>query len=136
FSEIAQVASTASTYEDTNGVAAGAAGVSSLVYQIQATYPHGGLSTSETATVASTPPAPAGLTADVDSTGTNVVLSWLPALGASGYTIEQGTYDALTGAYTYSVIATVGAGTTSYTDIGALPASMTLTTYLRCGPMT
>lgn len=122
YSSIAQVGSTTSTYEDTNGVAAGQSGVASLMYEIQAAYPHGGLSVQVITNVLSTPPAPSGLTANVDSTGTNVVLAWTPAVGpVSQYIIEQGVYDASTGDYTYSQIGTVSAssGVTSFTAYGA-----------------
>lgn len=125
---IAQVSSAVATYEDTNGVAAGNSGAPSLVYEIEATYPHGGVSTAITATVVSSPPAPSGLTANVDSTGTNIVLSWQPAIGSvSQYVIERGTYDPNTGNYSYTQIGTVSAssGITSFTDYGAFTGGNT-----------
>jgi len=73
-----------------------------------------------TAGVSNTPPAPTGLTATVDSTGTNVLLAWSPAVGSvTGYTILRGTYNPSTGNYSYSQIGTTGAGTTSLKMSGA-----------------
>jgi hypothetical protein len=118
FSQIAQVGSSAATYEDTNGATLGDSGLPSLSYEIQTSYPHGGLSAPSWASVASTPPPPTGLTAIVDSTGTNVLLSWQAALGAvSDYTVERGTYNPTTDTYTYTEIGTT-AGTT-FEDDGA-----------------
>ncbi|HWY31350.1 MAG TPA: hypothetical protein VNX46_11365, partial [Candidatus Acidoferrum sp.] len=120
FSQIALASSNAFTYKDTNGVNAGEFGQDSIVYEIQAAYPHGGFSAPVTATITNIPPAPSGLSASVNSTGTNVVITWLPALGpVASYTIERGIYTPATGAYTYSTIDTVGPTVTSYTDVGA-----------------
>jgi hypothetical protein len=70
------------------------------------------------------PPAPNGLLATVDSTGTNVSLTWSPALGGvTGYTILRGTYNSTNGSYSYSQIGTVGASTNSFQDTGAITSN-------------
>ncbi|HWD91716.1 MAG TPA: LamG domain-containing protein [Verrucomicrobiae bacterium] len=117
YSQIASVSSNAMTYEHTNGAPSG---VSSLVYKIQSTYPHGGQSASAFAWVASTPPPPTALSVTLDSTGTNMMLSWQVALGpVSGYTIKRGTYDLASGTYSYTQVGVVSSGTTSFEDVGA-----------------
>ncbi|MFZ1074175.1 MAG: alpha/beta fold hydrolase, partial [Verrucomicrobiia bacterium] len=84
-------------------------------------YPNGGLSPAVTAMVSNTPPAPSGLSATVDSTGTNVLLSWSPAVGAvTNYIILRGTYNSSTGNYSYSQIGEVNKNTTSFEDFGAI----------------
>jgi hypothetical protein len=119
--ELTQVGSTTFSYEDVDGVDSGYDGASSIVYEVQATYPNGGLSPAVTATIATTPPAPSNLSAVVDSTGTNVSLAWSPAVGTvTGFTILRGTYNSSTGNYSYSTVGTVGAGTTSFQDTGAI----------------
>jgi hypothetical protein len=121
FSQIGQVAASTTTFADIDGANAGEAGTASLVYEVQATYSNGGLSAAVTATVSNTPPAPSGLSATVDATGTNVVLTWTPALGSvTEYIIEQGILNPATGTYSYSQIGVVGAGTTTFTATGAL----------------
>ena len=65
------------------------------------------------------PPAPIGLYAYVDSTGTNALISWSPAQGAvTNYIIYRGIYDFGTGNYDYSQVAVVSASTTSFEDVG------------------
>ena len=118
FSQIVQTGSSSSTFQDTNGATMGQSGLSSLGYEIQASYPHGGLSAPSWASVASTPPAPTELSAVVDSTGTNVLLSWQAALGpVSNYTVKRGTYNPTTGTYSYTDVGTTTG--TSFEDFGA-----------------
>ncbi len=118
--QIAEVGSVKTSFEDTNGTASALDGIGSLMYEVQAEFPHGGLSAAVTTAINGSPPAPAGLTATVDFTGTNVLLFWTPAPApATNYIIERGTYNQSTGAYSYSQIGTVGSGTNSFKDVGA-----------------
>jgi hypothetical protein len=124
FSTIKTASSSTGSYQDTNGVASATAGLGSMLYQIQTTYPNGGVSPPTTAMVSSTPPAPAALSVSVDSSGTNAVITWTPAVGAvTGYNILRGVYNPSTGTYTYSQIGSVGPSTTSFTDTGAVTGS-------------
>lgn len=118
FGLLAQASGSTTWYEDTNGAAAG---VSSIVYELQAAYPNGGLSSPVTATVSSNPPAPSNLAATVDSTGTNVDLSWTAAAGnAANYIIKRGILNTNTGVYTYSQIGEVSGGVSSFEDAGGI----------------
>jgi hypothetical protein len=124
FSTIKTASSSTVSYQDANGVASASAGIGSMLYQIQTTYPNGGVSPPTTAMVSSTPPAPAALSVSVDSSGTNAVITWTPAVGAvTGYNILRGVYNPSTGTYTYSQIGSVGPSTTSFTDTGAVTGS-------------
>ena len=124
FSTIKTASSSTVSYQDTNGVASASAGLGSMLYQIQTTYPNGGVSPPTTAMVSSPPPAPAALSVSVDSSGTNAVITWTPAVGAvTGYNILRGVYNPSTGTYTYSQIGSVGPSTTSFTDTGAVTGS-------------
>jgi hypothetical protein len=117
---IGTVNSNTFSFEDVAAVNDGYFGFDYTVYEVQATFPNGGLSPAVTSYVATNFPAPSSLSATVDSTGTNVLLSWTAAVGTvSDYVILRGTYNSSTGNYSYSTIATVGAGTTSYEDVGA-----------------
>jgi hypothetical protein len=108
------------TFQNTNAVNDGAFDLTATVYAVQAAYANGGLSPAVTAMVSNTPPSPSSLSATVDSTGTNVYLSWTPALGAvTGYDIERGTFNQATGAYDYTQIAQVGPAVTSFSAVGA-----------------
>jgi hypothetical protein len=119
--ELAQTNSSTFSYKDIDGVDSGYYGIDSIEYEVQAIYPSSGLSQPVTATIATNPPAPSNLSGTVDSTGTNVFLSWSPAVGTvSDYIILRGTYNQSTGQYTYSQIATVSSSATSYTDTGAI----------------
>ena len=121
FYEVGQVGAGTTSLVDTDAVDTGSFDPGSTVYEVQAMFPNGGLSAAVTAMVSNTPAAPSGLTATVDSTGTNVFLTWSPATGtATGYTIFRGTYNPSTGNYSYSQIGTTtGVGATSFEDIGA-----------------
>ena len=92
FYEVGQVGAGTTSLVDTDAVDTGSFDPGSTVYEVQAMFPNGGLSAAVTAMVSNTPAAPSGLTATVDSTGTNVILTWSPATGtATGYTIFRGT---------------------------------------------
>ena len=86
--QIGQVNANTTLFEDIDAVIYGDFGLDWTMYEVQATYPNGGLSPAVTATVSNTPPAPSNLSASVDATGTNVLLSWSPALGRRGSTIS------------------------------------------------
>jgi len=121
FYEVGQVGSGTTSFVDVDAVNTGSFALGTTVYEVQAVYPNGGLSPAATATVTNVPPPPGSLSSTVDTTGTNVLLSWTPAPGAvTGYSIERGVFNQTTGNYDYTQIATVGADTTSYTDIGAV----------------
>jgi hypothetical protein len=97
-------------------------GITNTIYGIVAVYPGGGVSRPAAAYPYSTPPPPTGLSATVDSTGTNVLISWTPPQGVvvSNYIILRGIYDTNSGNYDYSQIGQVNAGTTSFEDMGAI----------------
>ena len=121
YNQIGAVNSNATSYEDVDAVNTGYFSLDNTIYEVQATYPNGGLSPAVTAMVSNTPPAPSGLSATVDSTGTNVLLSWSPAVGAvTNYIILRGIYNSSTGNYSYSQIGEVNANTTSFEDFGAI----------------
>ena len=110
YSQIAQVNTNTFYLVDTNGANTSSYGRGAIQYQVQAKYPNGGLSAPISAAIVTNLPTPTGLSAAVDSTGINVLLSWTPVVGnASGYTIMRGTYNQNTGTYSYSQIGTVGA---------------------------
>jgi hypothetical protein len=118
YTMVAQVSSNTTAYTHVGG---GNGGLSSVMYEVQATYPHGGLSAPASASVSTNPPAPTGLVAAVDVTGTNAVLTWTPTLGAvSNYIILRGVFNPNTGTYSYAQIGTVGASMTSFTDNGSI----------------
>lgn len=98
-------------------------------YEVTAIMPYGVDSATATTSIADTPPAPAtpgNFTATVDSTGTNVLLTWNSAgWAATGYTLWRGTYNASTGAYSYAQIGTASASATSFTDSAAATANAT-----------
>jgi hypothetical protein len=120
YSQLTNVNSTTFSFTDVNGVGNADYGLDAVVYEVQATYPNGGSSPAVTATVTTNAPAPSNLSATVDSTGTNVFLTWSPAVGVTtGYTVLRGTFNSSTGNYSYSTIGTVGSGTTSFADVGA-----------------
>ena len=118
--QIAQVNANTTSFVDVDEVDNAPNGLDAVWYEVQAMFPDGGFSEAATA-VSNAPPAPSSLSATVDATGTNVMLSWSPATGAvSDYIIERGVYNPATGTYSYSQIATVSASTTSYEDMGAI----------------
>ena len=92
------------------------------VYEVEAVYPGNGVSQPAEAYVTTTPPPPTGASATVDSTGTNVLISWTPPQGVtvSNYVILRGIYDTNSGNYDYSQIGQVDAGTTTFEDVGAI----------------
>jgi hypothetical protein len=121
FYEVGQVGVGTTSLVDTDAVDTGSFDPSSTVYEVQAMYPNGGLSPAVTALVSNTPAPPSNLLATLDATGTNVLLSWTPALGpTTGYTIQCGTYDPNTGQLSYTQIGTVGANATSFQYTGAI----------------
>ena len=86
-------------------------------YEIVANYPNGGTSLPVTAVVTSSPPPPSNLSVIIDSTGTNVFLSWRPTgVPATQYTILRGTYSPTNGVTNFTQIATVSGSATNYTD--------------------
>ena len=96
------------------------------VYEVEAVYPGGVLSQPATSSINSTNPAPpTGLSALVDSTGTNVLLAWTPPSGdtVTNYIIKRGILNTNTGSYSYSQIGEVNAGTTSFEDAGAITSN-------------
>ena len=111
--------SNTASLEDVNAVNYGDFDAINTLYTLQAFYPKGGASTLIWTTV-STPPSPTNLLATLDATGKNVTVTWNAVLGAIGYVIDRGVLNPSTGDYTYSQIATVGAGITSYIDTGAI----------------
>jgi hypothetical protein len=122
--QIGQVGFSTTALTDVDAVNTGYFDPSSTVYQVQAMYPNGGLSLAVTATINTNPPAPSNLSATVDSTGANVMLTWTPAVGAvTGYTILRGTYNQSTGQFSYSQIGTTAAGVTSFQDTGAITSN-------------
>ena len=70
------------------------------------------------------PPAPTGVYAYVDSTGTNVLLSWNPSPGAvTNYLIYQGVFNWSTYHYDYQQIGQTASNVTSFTAVGAIHTS-------------
>jgi hypothetical protein len=123
FYQIGQTTNAATTsFIDVDEVDNAPDGIDVVGYQVQATFSNGGLSPAVTAMVSSTPPAPTGLSAIVDSTGTNVILSWTAAVGGvSNYIVERGVYNPSTGTYSYSQVGQTSA--TTFTDTGAITAN-------------
>ena len=121
FYEFDAVGSNITSYVETNGVADAdeELGLDNLWYQIKATYPDGGVSAGVAAQVSTNLPAPTGLSAVVDFTGTNVIISWSPPPGTiNSYTISRGAFDPSSGVYVYTPIGTVsGATTFTYSGI-------------------
>ncbi|MGH7975220.1 MAG: hypothetical protein ACREC8_01020 [Limisphaerales bacterium] len=67
-----------------------------------------------------TPPTPTGVYAYVDSTGTNVLISWNPSSGSvQDYIVGEEVYDPDTYEWNYEQVAEVGSDTTSFEDVGA-----------------
>jgi hypothetical protein len=95
------------------------------IYGVVAVYPGGGLSQPATASINTNLPSPTGVSAVVDSTGTNVLISWTPPQGvtATNYVIERGILNTNTSTYSWSQIGSVSAGTTSFEDVGAITSS-------------
>jgi len=121
YSQIAVLGTNVTSFTDTNAIHTGSFSLSSTKYSIQATFPNGGVSATDTAMVSNTPSAPTGFSITLDSTGTNVSLSWTPASGdVTSYTIQRGVLNPSTGTYTYTTIGTVSAGTTTFTVTGAI----------------
>ena len=123
FYQIDEVASNTTSYIDVDEFNNAPYGIDAVSYQVQAMYASNGLSTAVTAMVSNTPPVPTGLAATVDSTGTNVLLTWNPALGGvTNYNILvlRGTYNPSTGSYSYSQVGEVGGNATSFEDAGVI----------------
>jgi predicted alpha/beta hydrolase family esterase len=121
FYPIGQVNAPTNSFLDTNEVNLAPYGLGPVAYEVQATFPDGGLSAAVMAFIATNLPAPTSLSATVDSTGTNVLLVWSPAGGnASGYVIKQGTYNPTNGTYSYTQIATVSASTNTFEQTGGV----------------
>jgi hypothetical protein len=100
-------------------------------YEVVAVYPGGGLSQPSTSSINTSPPPPTEYSATVDSTGTNVLLSWTPPQGVvvTNYIIERATYNTNTSDYSYSQIGQVNAGTTSFEDVGAITGNSSYNNY-------
>ncbi len=131
FYEVTNVTSATNLYDDIDAVDNGSFSLGVTAYEVQATYPNGVLSSPVIAMVTNTPPVPGSFSANLDGTGTNVVLTWSPAAGAvASYTIERGTLNPATGVYSYSTLGTVGANTTTFTDAGAIGNSHNQLSYL------
>ena len=120
FSQIATVNTNTTLF--TNVGAINIANDWNSIYEVAAVYPGGGLSQPASSSIYTNPPPPTGFSATVDATGTNVLISWTPPQGVTviNYVLERGIYDPNTDNYTYSQIGTVGAGTTSFEDAGAI----------------
>jgi hypothetical protein len=115
--QIGQVNANTTLFEDIDAVDNGDFGLDWTMYEVQATYPNGGLSPAVTATIATTPPAPSNLSVSVS--GANAVLSWTPVLTPGvTYTIERGVYNPNTGTYSYAQVGQTSA--TTFTDMGAI----------------
>lgn len=116
------VASAQTTFlTDTDAVGYGYFDTNQTFYGVQAMYPDGGLSSLVYTMVSSAPAAPTGLTAVIDSTGTNVFLNWTPALGqVVNYAIKRGILNTNTGQYSYSQIGLVSGAVTNFEDVGAI----------------
>ena len=110
------------TFEDTNAVNTGSFDPNYTEYTVQALYSRGGVSATAWATVGNVP-APTGLAATLDTTGKNVTVTWAAVPGAINYVIDRGVMNPATGNYSYSQIATVGAGVTLYVDAGAITSA-------------
>ena len=97
-------------------------GVTNSTYGVIAAFPGGGVSCPAMAAINTSPPPPTGLSATVDSTGTNIWLSWTPPQGVtvSNYIILRGVYDTTTSSYVYTQIGQVDATTTMFEDVGAI----------------
>ncbi len=120
FYVVSQPGPGATSFEDTNAVNTGFFDPNTTVYEIQAVYPNGGISPAVTAMVSNTPPVPENFSAALSSTGSNVVLTWTPALGAVlDYVIVQGTLNPANGTYSYAQIAEVGPNSSTYMVTGA-----------------
>ena len=123
------VSSNATLFEDVGAITNDNA--QNNIYNMEAVYPGGSFSGTNTwqvswyANYSSSgppygPPMPGNMYAYLDSTGTNVLISWTPAQGpATSYIIERATN---TGnfSYVYTPIAQVGTNVTSYKSVGAL----------------
>jgi Concanavalin A-like lectin/glucanases superfamily len=112
--QISSTGSGTTTFEDTGG---NSGDLSAIMYEVQATYPNGGMSSAVSTTVATDPPAPTNLSVSVNRA--NAVLTWTPVLTPGvTYTIERGVYNPATGTYSYTQVGQVS--TTSFTDTGAI----------------
>lgn len=102
-------------------------------YTIQAVYPNGGISPLSSvwhpgwfASIGYLgmpygPPVPNNVYAHVDASGTNVVLTWAQAQGATtNYAVLCGVYNTNTYSYAYTQIATVSTNTFSIQDTNAI----------------
>jgi pimeloyl-ACP methyl ester carboxylesterase len=115
----ATVGSTTTSYKDTNAVHTSSFDTNYTQYTVQATYAKGGVSSTAVASVGPLPTL-ASLSATLDATGKNVVVTWDAVPGAVDYVIDRGVLNPTTGHYSYSAIATVGSSVTSYVDTGAI----------------
>ena len=120
------VSSNATEFEDFGAINNNNA--SNDVYNLQAVYPGGYLSATDTWQVLGyagynwgAPPAPGDFYAYVDSTGTNVLLSWTPVdASVTNLFVRRGVFNYATGVYDYSTIASVSVSTTNFYIVGAI----------------
>jgi hypothetical protein len=113
------VSSSATSFEDKNAVNYGVFDPFGTIYMISAIYPRSGASLTAWAMVG-TLPTPTDLSAALDVTGKNVLVTWTVVPGAINYVVERGVFNPTSGNYSYSPIATVENGVTSYVDTGAI----------------
>jgi hypothetical protein len=118
--QIAAVSTNTTTFQDV-GVLSNTNAWSDS-YAVVAVFPGGAMSQPATATISTNQPPPTGVSAVLDSTGTNVLISWTPPQNGSptNYIIERGIYNPSTFDYTYSPIGSVSGSTTSFEDLGAI----------------
>jgi len=130
YAQIGLVSSNATFFEDAGAIIN--ANSQNNIYNLEAVYPGGSLSPTDTWKVwwytddssygpPYGPPPPGNVYAYMDATGSNVLVSWTPAQSelATNYVIERGTN---TGAYSYvyAPIAQVGTNVTAFEDVGVL----------------
>ncbi len=112
----------ATYYVDTNEVNsfyyAYAQSYGGIGYGVQATFPHGGISSAVYTNVSTNLPSIYNLIVTTDNT--NAFISWNPLPGVSQYVITRGIYNPTNGTYTYTQIATVSGSTLSYEDANAI----------------
>jgi hypothetical protein len=120
YAQIASLDANTTYFEDTGVI--NCANDLNDVYEIEAIYPGGGLSQAVSANISTNPPPPTGFSAAVDSTGTNIVLSWVPPQGitVTNYIIERGVLNTNASGYNYTQISSLSGSATSFEDVGVI----------------
>ena len=123
YSQIASLNAATTIFQDVGGIHS--SNDWNNQYEVVAVYPGGGLSEPAPVSINTNPPPPTEVSANLDSTGTNILVSWTPPPGVtvSDYVIRRGTYNTTTSNYDYSTIGEVTGGTTSFVDAGAIASN-------------